>query len=227
MSNNPEVKTAFQNSKIKVLVVDDHPIIRQGLSLLFSQKNDMEVCGEADNVETALEQITVLKPDIVIVDISLKDSNGLDLIKQIKIKKKNLPVLVLSVHDESIYAERALRAGARGYIMKEELTDNVVIAIRQIISGKLYLSNQMSEKMLDKLVKPSPGISESSVEILSDRELEVFRLFGLGMSTKEIADKIHVSPKTVQSYRVRIKDKMNIEKTSELLKHAIQWASKE
>jgi len=227
MSNNPEVKTAFKNSRIKVLVVDDHPIIRQGLSLLFSQKNDMEVCGEADNVETALEQIAALEPDIAIVDISLKDSNGLELIKQIKMQNKKLPVLVLSVHDESIYAERALRAGARGYIMKEELTDNVVIAIRQIMSGKLYLSSLMSEKMLDKLVQPSPGISESPVEKLSDRELEVFQLFGSGMSTKEIADKIHVSPKTVQSYRVRIKEKMNIEKTSELLKYAIQWVSKE
>ncbi len=227
MSENPEIKTTFRESKIKVLVVDDHPIIRQGLALLFSQKNDMKVCGEADSVETALEQIAVLEPDIAIVDISLKNSNGLELIKQIKSQNKNLPVLVLSVHDESIYAERALRAGARGYIMKEELTDNVVTAIRRIMRGKLYLSSQISEKMLDKLVTPFPDISESPVEKLSDRELEVFRLFGLGMSTQEIADKIHVSPKTVQSYRVRIKEKMNIEKTSDLLKYAIQWVSKE
>lgn len=214
------------NNLIRVLIVDDHPIVREGLAMLFQQKADLEVCGDADSLEAALQRIHQLKPDIAIVDISLKNSNGLDLIKQIKHMYPDLPVLVLSVHDESLYAERALRAGARGYIMKEELTDNVVQAIHHIMSGKLYLSHRMSETLLDKLVA-KPKDERSPIESFSDRELMVFQLLGKGHSTKEIADILFVSPKTIQSYKSRIKEKLNIESSSALLQLAFQWNSEQ
>ncbi len=209
--------------QIRVLVVDDHPIVRQGLTLLFEQKGGLEVCGEAENDIQALEAIASMKPDIAIVDISLKESNGLELIKIIKDRYANLPVLVLSVHDESIYAERALRAGARGYIMKEELTEKVVDAIHRIMDDMVYLSDKMSARLLDKFVSRGTEGDASPVDCLSDRELEVFQLLGNGYRTQEIAEKMHVSPKTIQSYRARIKDKLNLESSSELLQHAFQW----
>ncbi|RJP32294.1 MAG: DNA-binding response regulator [Candidatus Omnitrophota bacterium] len=212
--------------KINVLVVDDHPIVRQGLLLLFNQRDDMNVCGEAEDARQAMQAIAAFKPDIAIIDITLKDSNGLELIKQIKERYANLPLLVLSVHDESLYAERALRAGARGYIMKEELTNKVVDAVRLIVQGKIYLSAAMSEKMLNKLVRGDDNTA-SPLDRLSDRELEVFQLIGHGHQTHDIAETMHLSPKTVQSYRARIKEKLNLESSSELLQHAFQWVHEE
>lgn len=213
-----------REKKIKILIVDDHPIIRQGLSLFLNQKDDFEICGEAENEERAMNVIDQQKPNFVITDITLKDSNGLDLIKKIQQKYANLPVLVLSVHDESVYAERALRAGAKGYIMKEELTEKVVEAIWHILSGKIYLSEKMSERMLQKFIgKNLSTENHSPLEILSDRELKVFELIGSGRSTHEIAITLHISPKTVQSYRARIKEKLGLESSSDLLQHAFMW----
>ncbi|MBN2326133.1 MAG: response regulator transcription factor [Candidatus Omnitrophica bacterium] len=206
---------------IRVLVVDDHPIVRQGLTLLFAQQENIQVCAEAEDADQALEQIESARPDLAIIDISLKTSNGLDLIKLIRERYDLLPVLVLSVHDESLYAERALRAGARGYIMKEELTDNVIAAVQQIMQGKIYLSPTMSEKMLDRLSDHASQSDESLVQLLSDRELEVFRMIGEGQNTKEIAEKMNVSIKTIQSYRARIKEKLNLSSSSDLLKIAL------
>ncbi len=216
-----------ERKKICVFVVDDHPIVRQGLTLLFNQTADMKVCGEAEDANQALQQIACCRPDVAIIDITLKDSNGLDLIKDLKLRYSYLPILVLSVHDESIYSERALHAGARGYIMKEELTDQVVEAVRQIANGKIYLSAKMSERMLDKLASGSGSIEESPISRLSDRELAVFQLIGQGLKTHEIAEQLHLSPKTVQSYRSRLKDKLNLESSSELLQYAFHYAQEE
>ncbi|MFB3785774.1 MAG: response regulator [bacterium] len=212
------------SSKTRVLVVDDHPIIREGLALLFRQKMNLEMCGEAEDAEQTLAAIASRRPDIAIVDISLKNSNGLDLIRLLKERYPSLPVLVLSVHDESIYAERALRAGARGYIMKEELTDKVVVAIRHVLSGKIYLSPRMSEKLLTRYVGGQTPGRQSPMERLSDRELAVYQMIGQGLGTRDIAERMHISPKTVQSYRSRIKDKLQLGSSSDLLQHAVQWA---
>lgn len=209
------------SESICVLVVDDHPIVREGLRLLFAQKENIQVCGEAEDADQALEQIELAKPDLAIIDITLKTSNGLDLIKVIRERYELLPILVLSVHDESLYAERALRAGARGYIMKEELTDHVIAAVQLIMQGKIYLSPTMSEKMLDRLSGHVPQTDESLVQLLSDREFEVFRMIGEGHNTKEIAEKMKVSIKTIQSYRSRIKEKLHLSSSSELLKVAL------
>ena len=165
------------HNKKKVLIVDDHPIVRQGLSLLLNQQEDLVACGEAENADQALEIVDRLKPDILVVDITLKGSSGLELIKDLKERNTNPLILVLSVHDESVYAERALRAGARGYIMKEELTDNVIIAIRQILKGGVYVSEKMSVELLSKITSGKDYTVNSPIEKLSDRELEVFQLY--------------------------------------------------
>lgn len=210
-------------AKKRVFVVDDHPIVRHGLAQLINQQTDLEVCGEAEDAVQALENIMSAKPDIAIVDLTLKTTSGLDLIKNLKTQSPNVPILVLSMHDESVYAERALRAGARGYIMKEKLTDNVVLAIRRILDGKLYLSDEMREKMLYILADVPSDKAPSPLERLSDRELQVFELIGGGFETSEIAEKLHMSRKTVHSYRTRIKEKFHLKKSSELQKLAFHW----
>lgn len=213
------------SSKIKntVFIVDDHPIVRQGLKGLISQSPDLMVCGEAETIYDALKAIEQLKPDIVIVDISLKGESGVDLIKDIRIRYPDLPVLTLSMYDEAIYAERVLRAGARGYVTKEEAAENVLSAIRQVLKGQIFLSERMSAKMLSKLVggrTESPGLS---IDRLSDRELQIFELIGRGMSTRMIAETLHLSIKTVESHRANIKEKLQIESATELLQQAIHW----
>jgi len=214
----------LETNKTKVLIVDDHPIVRQGLSMLLNQNDDMEVCCEAEGLIDAVHAIELHKPDIAIIDITLKDGSGLDLIREIKVRGFSISILVLSVHDEAIYAERALRAGAKGYIMKEELTEKVVDAVRKIIHGKVYLSDAMSSRMLDKLAGGA-DYSSGYIDGLSDRELEVFKLIGKGFGTREISEKMNVSPKTIQSYRARIKEKLNLEKTAELQQIAFQWCA--
>lgn len=213
----------MKKSKIAVLIVDDHPIMRQGLAQIIDQEPDLYACGEAENSLKALEAITQLQPDVAIVDITLKGRiGGIELIKDIKLRWPTLPVLVLSVHDESVYAERALRAGARGYIMKEEATSRVIKALRQVVAGKIYLSENMASRMLQKLVDPTAD-TVSPVDSLSDRELEVFTLIGQGLSTRQIAEKLHLSVKTVETHRSRIKDKLHLQNASELTWHAIDW----
>jgi DNA-binding NarL/FixJ family response regulator len=209
--------------KNRVLIVDDHPIVRQGLKGLISQAPDLMVCGEAETIFDALKAIEDLKPDVAVVDISLKGESGVDLIKDIRIRYPDLPVLTLSMYDEAIYAERVLRAGAKGYVTKEEAAENVLQAIRSVLMGKIFLSDRMSAKMLSKLVGGKTEAPGLSVDRLSDRELQIFQLIGRGMSTRMIAETLHLSIKTVESHRANIKDKLQIDSATELLQHAIHW----
>ena len=212
-------------SKAKVLIVDDHPIIRSGLTQLIDREPDLAVCGEAQEMHTALRAIDSLKPDILIVDISLNGPDGLDLLKNIRARDPHLPVLILSMHDESIYAERALRAGANGYIMKQEATDRVLIAVRRILKHEIYVSDRVANKMLSQLVGAGSGAANRSpMDGLSDRELEVLRLIGEGHSTREIAEDLHLSVKTVETYQGHLKEKLRLRNSRELMQFAVQWA---
>ena len=215
-------KQADQN-KTRILIVDDHPIVRQGLAELINHEQDLTVCGQAEDALEALRAIKEINPNMVIVDISLKETSGLELIKDIGAQYGDLPVLALSMHDESLYAERALRAGAKGYIMKAEATENVVTAIRRVLSGQIYVSDKMAAKMVRKLVGGRRETGASAIERLSDRELEVFSLIGQGQGTRQIAEKLHLSVKTVETYRAHIKEKLNLADANELLQYAIQW----
>lgn len=221
------LKREGENSRHKVLVVDDHPIVRQGLTQLLGQESDIAVCGGAADAPGALDAIEKLQPDIALVDISLRDTNGIELIKDIKIRFPRLPVLVLSMHQESFYAERVLRAGARGYVTKEEATEKVVQAIRQVLSGQVYLSDRMASKMLSKLVEGRPGTDGMSIERLSDRELEVFEFIGHGLTTRQISQRLNRSIKTVESHRANIKRKLKLQNATELLQYAVQWVQSE
>lgn len=216
-----EKKAGLSQKTPKVLILDDHPIVRQGLVQLLSQEVGLELCGEAANSEQAFAVIESAKPDIVIVDISLEGPNGIEFIKAAKEQYPNLFFLVHSMHDENLYAERALRAGARGYIMKQESSDKVVTAIRRILSGQIYMSEAMTEKMLEQRYN---GVSDSllPMEALSDRELEVFQLIGKGETTNRIAKLLHRSIKTVETYRARIKEKLNLKDNMQLIRHAMQ-----
>jgi DNA-binding NarL/FixJ family response regulator len=210
-------------AKRTVFIVDDHPIIRQGLALLINREPDLAVCGDAEEAGSALRLIEELKPDLVVVDISLSGPDGLDLLKSIRARDPNLPVLILSMMDEFLYAERGLRAGANGYIMKQQATEQVLVAIRRILGGEIYLSERMANKMLHLFVGGSPTQQSSTVADLTDRELEVFRLIGEGHGTRQIADALHLSIKTVESYQAHIKDKLALKNGRELVQRAIQW----
>ncbi|HYV28963.1 MAG TPA: response regulator transcription factor [Candidatus Eisenbacteria bacterium] len=207
-----------------VFLVDDHPLVREWLTNLINQQADLVVCGEAETRPQAIERIAVLKPDIAIVDISLKGSSGLELIKDITAICPSVVVLVLSMHDESHYAERALRAGARGYIMKRENTRNVIVAIRRVLSGQPYLSNAIATLIATRLAGAQPASGSTPMEQLSDRELEVFQMLGQGRGTRQIAEDLGISLKTVQAYCARIKEKLNLQSASELLREALRWS---
>lgn len=211
----------------EILIVDDHPIVRQGLTQLIDQEPDLSVCGQVANAPDAMSAIENLHPDLAVVDIALRETSGMELIKDIKLRHPSLPVLTLSMHDEAIYAERALRAGAKGYIMKQEATERVVTAIRRVLAGEIYLSEDMAAKMVGKMVGRVADKGVSVVERLSDRELEVFRLVGEGYGTREMAEKLHLSIKTIETYRAHIKDKLGLEDANELLRSAIQWVNTE
>ena len=207
--------------RIRVLVVDDHPLVCEWLANLINQQPDMEVCAEAGDVPETLAVIAASTPDVAIVDLSLKGRSGLELIKELKLRLPELAVLVLSMHDESLYAERALRAGARGYVMKRETTSKVIAAIRQVSGGQLYLSERCTALMADRLVQPS--VTASPMERLSNRELAVFELLGQGYATRQVAETLGVSMKTVQVYCARIKEKLNLATATELLREALRW----
>jgi len=215
-------KSAPQAVKKSVFVVDDHPLLRQGLALMIDREPDLMVCGEAEEAQTALREIAACKPDILIVDISLKGPDGLDLLKNLRTLYPSLPILILSMHDETIYAERALRARANGYIMKQEATEKVLVAIRRILAGDIYLSEKMASKLLHQLVSGGSWSENSRLSLLSDRELEVFRQIGEGHSTRQIAENLHLSIKTVESYQAHIKEKLSLRTGRELVQHAIQ-----
>ena len=202
--------------------MDDHPIVRQGLGLLINREPDLAVCGEAEDAPSALQRMASAQPDLMVIDISLDGPDGLELLKTIRLKEPILPVLILSMHEESIYAERSLRAGANGYIMKQEATERVLVAIRRILEGKVYLSERLTNKMLEQFVHGAGSSKNNPLTTLSDRELEVYRLIGAGHGTRQIADELHVSVKTVESYQAHIKEKLSLRNARELVQHAIE-----
>jgi DNA-binding NarL/FixJ family response regulator len=209
--------------RAKVFLVDDHPLVREWLSQLIQREDDLAVCGEAEDTQEALHKIEQTKPDIVVADISLKNTHGLELVKDLQARLPSLPVLVLSMHDESLYAERVLRAGAKGYITKQEATKKILQAVRQVLSGQIYISEKMASRMVHKMVLGRADNQKSPIERLTDRELEVFQLIGRGQGTRRIAADLHLGVKTVESYRARIKEKLKLEDGTQLLQHAIQW----
>jgi len=209
--------------KRKVFLVDDHPLVREWLTNLINQQPDLAVCGETESAPRALQAIAAAQPDVAIVDISLTDSSGIELIKSLKLSHPEVAVLVLSMHDESLYAERALRAGAKGYIMKRETTRKVIEGIRQILDGKVFVSDSVKEALALRLVDNKTQTPLSPVEQLSDRELEVFEMLGQGLGTRQIADALRVSIKTVQAYCARAKEKLNVRSATELLREACRW----
>ena len=210
-------------AKRKILIVDDHPVFCLGMSELINKAADLCVCGSEDTPGKALSAIQRLSPDLVIVDISLKESSGIDLIGEINIHFPGLPILVLSMYDESLYAERALLAGARGYLMKQEAIAVVVDAIHQVLQGKVYASEAVREKVFQRLVSPHSAAETSPLDGLTSRELEVFRLIGQGLSTREIAERMKLSIKTIGTYRERIKEKLNLKHYTELVKAAVHY----
>ncbi len=211
-----------QPLKKRIFIVDDHPLVREWLANLIHQQPDLAVCGETESAPAALSSIAAAQPNLVIADINLKDSSGIELIKDIKNLCPGVPVLVLSMHDESLYAERVFRAGARGYVNKRETAQNMVQAIRYVLDGKLYVSEKAAQILAGRAV-PGRAVSRSSIELLSDRELEVFDKLGQGIGTRQIAEDFHVSVKTIQAYCARIKEKFNLNSATELLREAVRW----
>jgi DNA-binding NarL/FixJ family response regulator len=213
--------------KTRILLVDDHAVVRFGIAQLINRQADMEVCGEQEDASKALTAITTLKPDLVIADISLKDSSGLELMRNIKAQFPSLAMLVVSAHDEQIYAEIAFRAGALGYLMKQEALEKVIPAIRRVLSGAIYVSDALAAKMLQQQIRGQTDINESPVKSLSDREMEVFQLIGQWKKTRDIADELHLSVKTIEYYREQIKRKLNLKDASELTQYATAWVKRE
>ena len=216
-----------KDNRKRVLLVDDHAVVRYGIAQLINQQSDMVVCGEEEDAARALSAISNLKPDIVIADISLKDSSGLELMRNIKAQYAGLPVLVVSAHDESVYAEIAFRAGALGYLMKGDALEKVLTALRRVLSGNIYVSDALAARMLQQQVRGGADPGQSPVDGLSDRELEVFQLIGQWKKTKEIAQALHLSIKTIEYYREQIKQKLNLKNAAELTQHATAWVQRE
>jgi DNA-binding NarL/FixJ family response regulator len=209
--------------KTRIYIIDDHPIMVQGLRELIDSQHDMCVVGSTDDWHVALEQTKKLQADLIILDVTLKDTNGIEVLKNLKIHAPEIKVLMLSMHDEHLYAMRSLKAGAQGYIMKQEAVEKVLHAIRQVLSGDVYLSDAMSKRTMFQLLGRSGSRTGSPLEDLSDRELEVFTLIGQGCTTRQIAEKLHLSIKTVETHRAHIKEKLNLQTSTELVQHAIHW----
>jgi DNA-binding NarL/FixJ family response regulator len=226
MKTNPSLEKSgtLKDRKLgrNIMLVDDHPVMRNGLAQLIAQQPGLNVCGQFDDSARALEGVAALKPDLAIVDISLKGGSGLDLIKNIKSAHPEVSVLVLSLHEESLYAERALHAGASGYVMKQEPADRVLIAIRTVLNGGIHLSEKISSQVVHRLATAKKAAGGSFTERLSDRELEVFRLIGEGLGTRQIARQLRLSVKTVESHRAHLKEKFNLKTAPELVLMATQ-----
>jgi len=209
----------------RLFVVDDHPVVREGLAAQIKDHPDLSICGEAADVAEALTSIATALPDMVIIDITLKTGNGIDLVKRLKARDPAIRILVWSMHHHDLYTERALRAGALGYVNKNCAAGQIIEAILTVLAGKLYVSAEVSAKLLSRaLGRERPLSANSIVESLTDRELEAFELLGKGRTTRQIAEKMHVSPKTVETYRARIKEKLKLSNSAELIQHAVQWA---
>ena len=218
-------RSSSRAERKKILLVDDHPLMRRGQADLLSREPDLGVCGEAGTAREAMEAIVKLKPDLVLVDMALPDKDGLELIKDIQALHPGLPVLAMSMQDESLYAARVLRAGGRGYVMKAEGPERLAAAIRTVLSGQIAVSPRMSAKILESVAAPSGKVGGGPESKLSDRELEVMRLFGEGWSTEEIANRLHLSPKTVDVHRAHIKEKLGLNTTPEFTRFAIRWVA--
>jgi DNA-binding NarL/FixJ family response regulator len=214
-------------TKQSIFIVDDHPIVREGLAMLINQERDLQVCGDAGDAQQALSKIAKNRPDAVIVDITLGRNSGLRLIEDLSQSYPDIPVLTLSMHDESIYAERCLMAGAKGYIMKQEPPEKMIAALRKVLGGDIYISENISAKLLQKMVSGKSAATLSPIELLSNRELEVFQLIGQGVKTRKIAEQLNLSIKTIETYIDHIKKKMNFEDSRRLLLYAVQWAMKD
>ena len=217
------VKAANGEKTKRVLIVDDHPVVRHGVAQLIEGEPDLEVCGQAASLPEAIKVFRESQPDLVLLDLSLGDGSGIELIKDLKARSEDVRILVSSMHDESLFAERVLRAGAKGYINKHEATENLLDAIRHVLEGRVYLSSKMADRLLHRMVGPGDPSERSSIESLSDRELEVFQMIGGGLTTRQIAEKLYLSPKTIETYRENIKTKLNLANGSELTYHAVQW----
>lgn len=210
----------------RIVIVEDHPVFRAGLKELIETEDDLQVCGEADTINKAMMVIEDKQPDLVIIDITLRGRNGIELIKELHRDVPHLPLLVLSMHDEALYAERAFRAGASGYIMKEETSESIVKAIRMVLGGQRYASKQFMANVLNKFLSHSPEDTRSPIDRLTHRELDVFRLLGQGMTTKDIATHLDLSAKTIGTYRERIKVKLDLQNASDLMHSAVRWLEK-
>ena len=220
MNSNPSV---VATRKRRVFLVDDHPLVREGLTNLINGQNDLIVCGEAEDSAGAITGIAKTRPDVALVDISLKNESGLELVKNLENQFPLVALIVLSMHDEALYAERALRAGARGYVMKRESTKSVLASVRRVLEGGVYVSERVVNSMARRFSSSPKGVESSPVERLSDRELEIFRLLGQGRTTAQIAEDLHLSLKTVQAYCARAKEKFGVSSLGELLRAAIRW----
>lgn len=207
----------------RVLIVDDHELVRQALTQLISDEPDLEVCGSAENVPAALRKVSEHDPDMIVLDLSLQGGDGIDLIKAVRGQQRHLPILVVTMHSESFYAERAFRAGASGYLTKEEASEKILVAIRTVLRGELYVSERLSPFLLQRLITGNPGTGESLVTKLSDRELQVFLRIGEGRSTQETASNLNLSVKTIETYRGNIKEKLGLRDARELIQYAIRW----
>jgi DNA-binding NarL/FixJ family response regulator len=222
-----DVTAGSPEGRSRVFIVDDHTMFREGLRQLIDREPGLVVCGDAADAEEAMKALRPARPDVVLVDISLSGASGIDLIKSIKSEWEDLPVLVVSMHDESLYAERALRAGAMGYVMKHEPAKTVKAAIYRVLGGDMYLSEKMSSSVINRLVRGQSDKPKSPIEMLSDRELEVFRLLGQGQGVRLIAEQLEVTIPTVNSFRNRIKEKLGLKSSTEVMLHAIQWVQDE
>jgi DNA-binding NarL/FixJ family response regulator len=222
-AEKPKRRADSKTARQRILIVDDHPMMREGLAQLINHEPDLEVCGQAEKAGEAIECVTKLKPDIVLADISLPDRNGLELIKDLQSMRPGLPILVISMHDEALYAERVLRAGARGYVMKQEGGKRLMEAIREVLAGRISVSNKMSASLLELFSGRRSQSNRSPMEKLTDREFEVFQLIGQGRSTREIAAQLHLSVKTVEVHRLNAKTKLDLHSATELIRYAVRW----
>ena len=225
--NEPPQSVSREQDQKRILIVDDHPVFRHGVAALIAGEKDLVICGHAETAPAALDAMRQLKPDLAMLDISLQGTNGIELVKLMKAEEPRLPILILSMHDESLYALRALRAGARGYVMKAEAMTHVLSAVRKVLEGGIYVSPRFSERLVFKAIQSLEGGMGSPVDKLSDRELEVLHLLGRGFGTREIASELHLSVKTIETHRAHIKEKLGFKDAGEMVRFAIDWVTQE